>query len=111
MRLRHIGSANIRLLIHGIGIAEYVFFFFAVLGLIQLRIKRPLLHRPYRAFIGIPLSFTLISFVLVVRGVLAAPVQGTFIGLLLLSGTAWHFHGTYDIGSLWGRIRYERIPI
>ncbi|KAF2807210.1 amino acid transporter [Mytilinidion resinicola] len=93
-----------------IGIAEYVFFFFTVLGLLVLRAKRPLMPRPYRAFVGLPLIFTLTSLILVVRGAIAAPIQGTAIALLLLFGTAWHAHSNYDGVTWWRRARYERIP-
>jgi len=93
-----------------IGIAEYVFFFFTVLGLLVLRVKQPLMSRPYRAFIGLPLVFTLVSLILVVRGVIAAPIQGMTIALLLFLGTAWHVHSDYDIFTWWRRTPYERVP-
>ncbi|KAF2733873.1 amino acid transporter, partial [Polyplosphaeria fusca] len=66
-----------------IGIAEYVFFFITVLGLLKLRLKRPLLVRPYKPFVGTPLIFAVTSLILVIRGALAAPIQSLLIALLL----------------------------
>lgn len=73
-----------------VGIAEYCFLFLTVAGLLRLRFTEPSLQRPYRPRIWNPILFSALSFLLVIRGAIAAPIQSTIIGVLLLAGVAYH---------------------
>ncbi|KAF2744550.1 amino acid transporter-like protein [Sporormia fimetaria CBS 119925] len=57
------------------GVAGYVFYFLAVLGLIILRVKEPELERPYRTWITTPIIFCCVSLFLLSRAVFAEPLQ------------------------------------
>lgn len=60
-------------------------FFLTVLGLIILRVKEPLLERPYRTWITTPLLFCAVSLFLLSMSVLAAPLPSLgVIGFILL---------------------------
>ncbi|ORY17794.1 large neutral amino acids transporter small subunit 1 [Clohesyomyces aquaticus] len=74
-----IGSFNS--LVTFIGIAEYFFWFFAVLGVFVLR-RRPNPEREsptYRTWAGNPIIFAVVSGMLILRGVLSDPLQGLMI--------------------------------
>lgn len=61
------------------GITSYAFYFFAVIGLIILRVKEPELERPYKCWIGTPIVFCCVSLFLVSRAVFAKPLQAIVV--------------------------------
>ena len=65
------------------GIAEYSFFFLAVLGALVLRVREPRLHRPYRPVVLAPAVFVLVCGGVVVRGAIFEPWKaGIFLVVL-----------------------------
>ena len=67
------------------GIAEYSFFFLAVLGALVLRVREPRLHRPYRAVVLALAVFVLVCGGVVVRGAIFEPRQaGVFLVVLAI---------------------------
>ena len=71
-----------------IGLAEYTFYFLTVGGALVLRWTQPQLPRPYRSPLWMPVLFTLVSFLLVIRGGLFAPVQAIVLIILVTCGFA-----------------------
>ncbi|KAF2859204.1 amino acid transporter [Piedraia hortae CBS 480.64] len=57
------------------GVASYLFYFAAVVGLIVLRVKEPELERPYKCWMTTPIVFCCVSLFLVSRAVFAKPLQ------------------------------------
>ncbi|PWY96113.1 amino acid transporter [Aspergillus sclerotioniger CBS 115572] len=70
---------NFRALVTFNGLAEYTFFFLAMVGAIILRIREPQLHRPYKPFIFAPILFNLVSGLVVTRGAIFAPMQAVVL--------------------------------
>jgi amino acid transporter len=56
-------------------VASWAFYFLTVLGLVILRVKEPLLERPYKTWIITPLTFCAVALFLLCMPVLAAPLQ------------------------------------
>ncbi|KAF2835383.1 hypothetical protein M501DRAFT_1008572 [Patellaria atrata CBS 101060] len=73
------------------GLAEYTFFCMTTVGLVILRHREPQLPRSSQPFIGFPVILIAVSFLLVLHGVIAAPVQGTILSVLIASGIIRHF--------------------
>lgn len=67
------------------GVASYLFYFAAVVGLIILRVKEPELERPYKCWIVTPVIFCCVSLFLLSRAIFAKPFQAlivlAFIGI------------------------------
>jgi amino acid transporter len=68
------------------GVASYLFYFFAVVGLIVLRVKEPELERPYKCWITTPIVFCCVSLFLVSRAVFATPVQAAIVLVFIAAG-------------------------
>lgn len=68
------------------GIASYLFYFLAVVGLIVLRVKEPDLERPYRCWLITPIIFCCVSLFLVSRAVFAKPLQALIVMAFLIAG-------------------------
>jgi solute carrier family 7 (L-type amino acid transporter), member 9/15 len=102
-----------------IGLAGYLFFLLTVLGLMVLRAREPQLLRPYRPNICIPLVFAATSVILVLRGLIEAPVQGTLLCMLLMAGSFRRWLSTQRAKDIWGRActigwggaRYDVVPL
>ncbi|MCJ1307155.1 hypothetical protein MMC25_000801 [Agyrium rufum] len=75
-----------------VGLAEYFFYFLAVLGSIILRYTQPDLTRPYQPSIAMPLIFCSVSLVLVLRGIIFAPIQGSVLMGLIAVGAGSHVY-------------------
>lgn len=76
------------------GIAGYLFYFLTVLGVIVLRIKEPLLDRPYKTFITTPILFCCVALFLVLRTVFEKPLEALYAILFILLGVpiyVWKF--------------------
>ena len=68
------------------GVAGYTFYFLTVLGLIVLRIREPLLERPYRTWITTPIIFCCVSLFLLSRAVVAEPLQTLIVVAFIITG-------------------------
>ena len=72
------------------GVASYLFYFAAVVGLIVLRVKEPELERPYKCWIVTPVIFCCVSLFLVSRAVFARPGQAlVVVGFLAIGAVVW----------------------
>jgi len=75
-----------------LGLAEYSFFLLSVIGLLILR--RGEKHgasastTKYRTWIGNPIAFSVVSSLLIARGVMSEPLQGAAIIFAALLGAA-----------------------
>ncbi len=73
-----------------IGLAAYLNFLLSVLGLLILRNREP--SQPgrrgfhYRTWTGNPIIFSVISSLLILRGVITSPIQGLMVGVVALVG-------------------------
>ncbi|OBT81766.1 hypothetical protein VE02_09399 [Pseudogymnoascus sp. 03VT05] len=61
------------------GIGEFSFFFLTVVAAIILRFREPDLHRPYKPFLIVPVTFAVVSGLVVIRGAAFAPVQAAVL--------------------------------
>ncbi len=68
------------------GVASYLFYFLAVVGLIVLRVTEPELERPYKCWIVTPVVFCCVSLFLVSRAVFATPVQACVVVAFIAAG-------------------------
>ncbi|KAK5013529.1 hypothetical protein LTR60_003823 [Cryomyces antarcticus] len=73
------------------GVAGYTFYFFTVLGLIVLRVKEPMLERPYRTWITTPIVFCCVSLFLLSRAVFAEPLQTLIVVAFVVAGVPVYF--------------------
>ncbi|KAK2017549.1 amino acid transporter [Colletotrichum eremochloae] len=87
---------NFRALLTFNGLGEYTFFFLTVLGAVVLRVREPMLRRPYKPFVLVPVVFALVSGFVVVRGAIFAPVQALILIVLWIVG----------LGFYWARRKY-----
>ncbi|OQN99998.1 hypothetical protein B0A48_14203 [Cryoendolithus antarcticus] len=68
------------------GVASYLFYFGAVVGLIVLRVKEPELERPYKCWIVTPVVFCCVSLFLVSRAIFAKPFQALVVFGFIAAG-------------------------
>jgi amino acid transporter len=68
------------------GVASYLFYFAAVVGLIVLRAKEPELERPYKCWITTPVIFCCVSLFLLSRAVFAKPFQALVVVAFIAVG-------------------------
>lgn len=73
------------------GIAGYLFYFLTVFGVIVLRIKQPLLDRPYRTYITTPIMFCCVALFLVLRTVFEKPLESIYALCFIGSGVPIYF--------------------
>ena len=80
---------NFSILVTFYGVATYVFYFLAVLGLLILRVKEPNLARPYKCWITTPVIFCCVSLFLLSRSFVAEPwtslavIPFFFVGMVI----------------------------
>ncbi|KZS99222.1 L-methionine transporter [Sistotremastrum niveocremeum HHB9708] len=79
-------GGGFRSLINFSVIALWGFYFLTVLGVVILRIKEPLLERPYKTFITTPLIFCAVALFLICMPVSAAPLEALAALGFILAG-------------------------
>ncbi len=85
-----------------IGLAEYVFFLMSVVGLLVLRRRDDPRATPrYSTWVGNPVIFSIVSGLLVLRGVLTDPLQGLAIVLV----------GSLGLGVFYLKARARPFPL
>ncbi|KAF2717812.1 hypothetical protein K431DRAFT_349276 [Polychaeton citri CBS 116435] len=78
------------------GVASYLFYFGAVIGLIILRIREPELERPYKCWITTPIIFCCVSLFLLSRAIFARPLQALIVFAFIAAGLPvflWRMRG------------------
>ncbi|CCM02379.1 uncharacterized protein FIBRA_04474 [Fibroporia radiculosa] len=68
-------GGGFRSLINFAVVASWAFYFLTVLGLVILRVKEPMLERPYKTWITTPLIFCAVCIFLLCMPILAAPLE------------------------------------
>ncbi|TFK55048.1 amino acid transporter [Heliocybe sulcata] len=68
-------GGGFRSLINFAVVASWAFYFLTVLGLVILRIKEPMLDRPYKTWIITPLLFCAVALFLLCMPIIAAPLE------------------------------------
>ncbi|KFY96843.1 hypothetical protein V498_02436 [Pseudogymnoascus sp. VKM F-4517 (FW-2822)] len=61
------------------GLGEFSFFFLTVVAAIILRFREPDLDRPYKPLLVVPVTFAVVSGLVVIRGAAFAPVQAAVL--------------------------------
>lgn len=79
-------GGGFRSLINFAVVASWAFYFLTVLGLVILRIKEPLLERPYRTWIITPLVFCAVCLFLLLMPIIAAPLEAIAVLGFVLAG-------------------------
>lgn len=82
------------------GVASYLFYFAAVVGLIILRVKEPELERPYKCWITTPIIFCCVSLFLLSRAIFAKPLQALIVLAFIAVGFPLYW---WRVGSKRGR--------
>lgn len=96
-------------LLQFIGFTEYFFCFLTVFGLLLLRRREPLLVRPYKSPLWVPAIFCVASLCLVVRALVASPLQVVGFGALIIVFPCWRRYEGRALGSTTPRISIETI--
>ncbi|KAF2463265.1 amino acid transporter [Lindgomyces ingoldianus] len=92
--LAYIITGSFQGLLIFVGMAEWVFYVSAVIGLLILRHTEPELHRPYRPMLVLPIVFVIIGTLVITRSAMFAPVQsGVLAGLLVVGTLISHLRG------------------
>lgn len=67
-------------------VASWAFYFLTVLGLLVLRVKEPLLERPYKTWIITPVVFCAVCLFLLLMPIIAAPLEAIAVLGFVLAG-------------------------
>ncbi|KAF9013851.1 L-methionine transporter [Cyathus striatus] len=84
-------GGGFRSLINFSVVASWAFYFLTVLGLVILRIKEPMLERPYRTWIITPLVFCGVALFLLCMPTIAAPLEALAVLVFVLAGVPVYF--------------------
>ncbi|KAI1795792.1 L-methionine transporter [Ganoderma leucocontextum] len=79
-------GGGFRSLINFAVVASWAFYFLTVLGLVILRIKEPMLERPYKTWIITPLVFCAVCLFLLCMPIIAAPLEAMAVLAFVLAG-------------------------
>lgn len=85
--LVYILTGSFRALLSFVGMASWVFYVSTVVGLLILRRRESELHRPYRPFFILPVTFVVAGTFIIIRSAIFAPVQSGVLAGLLILGT------------------------
>ncbi|TRM56224.1 amino acid permease-domain-containing protein [Schizophyllum amplum] len=72
-------------------VASWAFYFLTVLGLVILRVKEPMLERPYKTFLITPLVFCAVALFLLCMPVFAAPLEAGAVLAFVLAGVPVYY--------------------
>ncbi|KAK7054825.1 hypothetical protein VNI00_003288 [Paramarasmius palmivorus] len=84
-------GGGFRSLINFSVVASWAFYFLTVLGLVILRVKEPLLERPYKTWIITPLTFCAVALFLLVMPIIAAPLPAIAVLGFVLAGVPVYY--------------------
>ena len=77
-----------------VGMAEWLAYVSTVVGLLVLRRREPDLHRPYQPATALPVIFTIVGSLIIVRSAMFAPIQSCVLaGLIVVGATVSRFSG------------------
>ncbi|KAF5380933.1 hypothetical protein D9615_003981 [Tricholomella constricta] len=79
-------GGGFRSLINFSVVASWAFYFLTVFGLIILRVKEPMLERPYKTWIITPITFCAVALFLLCMPIFAAPVEAIAVLGFVLAG-------------------------
>lgn len=79
-------GGGFRSLINFSVVASWSFFFLTVLGLVILRVKEPMLERPYKTWIVTPLVFCAVALFLLCMPIIAAPLEAMAVLGFVMAG-------------------------
>ncbi|KAJ7632655.1 L-methionine transporter [Roridomyces roridus] len=88
-------------------VASWAFYFLTVLGLVILRIKEPMLERPYKTWIITPLTFCAVALFLLCMPIFAAPLPAIAVLGFVLAGVPVFYitHSDQELPSVLAWIR------
>ncbi|KAJ2937052.1 hypothetical protein H1R20_g39, partial [Candolleomyces eurysporus] len=84
-------GGGFRSLINFSVVASWAFYFLTVLGLVILRIKEPMLERPYRTWIITPLIFCGVALFLLCMPIIAAPMEAIAVLGFIAAGVPVYY--------------------
>ncbi|KAJ7219306.1 L-methionine transporter [Mycena pura] len=84
-------GGGFRSLINFSVVASWAFYFLTVLGLVILRIKEPMLERPYKTWIITPLTFCAVALFLLCMPIIAAPLPAIAVLGFVMAGIPVYF--------------------
>ncbi|KAJ7172437.1 L-methionine transporter [Mycena filopes] len=84
-------GGGFRSLINFSVVASWAFYFLTVLGLVILRVKEPMLERPYKTWIITPLTFCAVALFLLCMPIIAAPLPAIAVLGFVLAGVPVYY--------------------
>ncbi|KAI0807498.1 L-methionine transporter [Fomes fomentarius] len=84
-------GGGFRSLINFAVVASWAFYFLTVLGLVILRVKEPMLERPYKTWIITPLIFCAVCLFLLCMPIIAAPLEAMAVLGFVLAGVPVYY--------------------
>ncbi|KAG2134414.1 amino acid permease-domain-containing protein [Suillus bovinus] len=84
-------GGGFRSLINFSVVASWSFFFLTVLGLVILRVKEPMLERPYKTWIVTPLVFCAVALFLLCMPIIAAPLEAMAVLGFVMAGVPVYY--------------------
>ncbi|RXW24138.1 hypothetical protein EST38_g1706 [Candolleomyces aberdarensis] len=84
-------GGGFRSLINFSVVASWAFYFLTVLGLVILRIKEPMLERPYKTWIITPLIFCGVALFLLCMPIIAAPIEAIAVLGFIAAGVPVYY--------------------
>ncbi|KAI0709329.1 L-methionine transporter [Earliella scabrosa] len=84
-------GGGFRSLINFAVVASWAFYFLTVLGLVILRVKEPMLERPYKTWIITPLIFCAVCLFLLCMPIIAAPLEAMAVLAFVLAGVPVYY--------------------